>query len=133
MQIDCDLQPVLMHPIQKFFRIREKLLIECISGPSSSVTLLYIGNMPINIQNTYRKRNVSLKEIFNDFLVFISCVSVVSAPPVSQSIARQHRYFTGQTEKIAQAVKMMLTICKKIRIFYTVRSFIYPTVFTKYR
>ena len=130
MHIQCNLHIVLMQPGHKSFWIREEVFVPGISCPAASVFRIYIvNNMPVHINNSYRERQFFVFKTFYQFFIFILCVTMITAPPVTKCISWQQRLFSTQIIEIFQTFQITMSISEEIQILAISLSRTYPSVF----
>ena len=108
---------MFMQPCKKSLRFREIFFIPCVACPGASVFRVHlIYKMPVHIHYAYGKRNFLLLKTGDKSFVAFFCISVVTAPPVSQRESWKHGRFSCKSVKIPQSFLIIISIGKEINI-----------------
>ena len=91
MYIQGNTHPTLMKLLQETLRIREKITVPGISGPSISVFRINFRHMPVHVDNPYRKWNLLFFETIHQLQISFLRIWIVAAPPVSKGKPGNHR------------------------------------------
>ena len=130
MYVQCNFHIMFMQPAHEAFWIREEVLIPGISCPSASVFWIHVVNqMPVHIHHCYREWQLFIFKTLYQFFIFFFCISMITAPPVTERISWKQRLFSAQIIKIFQTIQITMSISEEIQIFTTSLSRCYPAIF----
>ena len=120
-----------MQEIQKAPVIGEKLGVPAVSGPSvwpkqrsrfivSCIRklLFNIYPMPIHINRGYGKRDIVFLKFKHQVLIFVLCIRLIAAPPVTESKTRHQRHLARNFIKSIDRTYIIGAVCKHINIAF---------------
>ena len=130
MKVYRDFHSMVMKPVHKTLRIRIVLFVPGISGPAAAIFgIHFLYQMPVHVQNTYRKWDLFFLKAGYKRLITVFCVSVITAPPVSKGISWEHRCFAGETVKVIQSFFVIISISENINVYPISCTNLSPAVF----
>ena len=110
------LQISFVQPFQHGCGIGEHVRIPRVARPSGTITRGYIGYMPVHVQYRYGQRYLLRSKFIHQSLVAFFGITVIPAPPVSESISRHGRGISGKAEKVLQSSSEVISIGKEVQI-----------------
>ena len=128
MYIQCDLHISAVKPVHKLFWVREKLTVPGISGPAASVFRINIHQMPVHIHNGHREGNPLPLKTLHQLLVFLLCVSVIAAPPVSEHPSGQQWCSAAEIVEVLYCLLIPVAIAEEIEINTSLRTQVHPSI-----
>ena len=129
MDVQCDMQVPVVKPFHKTFRIGEEFPVPCISCPAASVFWIDVYQMPVHIDNSNRERKVLVFKAIHQFLVRFFGVFIVTAPPVPECVARNHRTLSAQAGKVPERLQIVMPVSPEIDVDASFAPGLNPSVF----
>ena len=129
MQIYGDFQILRLEPLQKFFIIRKKTRVPAVAGPAAfyicgirtrntGKLFFQIYPVPVHINRGNGKRDAFLRKALHQIYIFLLCISLIPAPPVSERETRDQRHTAGKAQKITHCRAVIMAINENIKILF---------------
>ena len=129
MDVQRDMQVAVVKPFHKTFRIGEEFPVPCIACPAASVFGVDVYQMPVHIDNRYRERKALIFKAFHQFLISFFCIFIVTAPPVSECVARNHGTLSAQAGKVSERLQIVMPVSPEIDVDASFAPGLNPPVF----
>ena len=127
--IQAHLQPMVMEPPHKTFRIRKKLPVPGIACPPVPILGVNIHQMPVHIDHRHRQGDPFLFKAPHQVFIFLLCIFMVPAPPVAKHKPGKQGRMPAEMVEIPQALFVSMPIAKKVKVHRFLAPLPYPAFF----
>ncbi len=120
MQVERGFEAAFVQGGNETGRVGEEVAVPGVARPATG-GIAGVGEVPIHVDNAHGKRHIVGLELVHQAEQFVGGIGPITAPPVAQRPARNHRRGASHLRKLLQTGVNILPVAKKIEVEVAIR------------